>query len=91
MSKDKPYYISVCKNKIQTNNKIIREKRDEELHPPIRFQHGKHAKERVVCNEANLVVDGVVVGKITYSPDAAQIKAGAKVVIEFYGDIEVIS
>lgn len=86
----KPIYVSVCKNKIQTNNRIIREGSDEPLSPPIRFQHGKSATERTVCNEANLVFDGKIVGRIAYSPDKAHIKAGAKVVIEFFGDIEVV-
>lgn len=90
MSK-KSTFISVCKNKIQTNNKIIREGRDEPLSPPIRFQIGKSTKDRVVCNEANLVYDGKVVGRISYSPEKAQIAAGAKVVIEFFGDMEVVS
>lgn len=86
----KPIYISVCKNKIQTNNRIIREGSDEPLSPPIRFQHGKSTTERTVCNEANLMIGGQVVGRIAYSPEKPHIKAGAKVVIEFFGDIEVV-
>ena len=86
----KPIYISVCKNKIQTNNRIIREGSSEPLSPPIRFQHGRSTAERTVCNEANLMVGGQVVGRIAYSPDKPHIKAGAKVVIEFFGDIQVV-
>lgn len=86
----KPAFISVCKNKIQANNKRIRLGLDEALEPPIRFQIGKGSRDRVVCNGANLMVGGEVVGRITYTPNKAQIKAGAKVTIEWFGDIEVI-
>lgn len=86
----KSKYLSVCKNVIQTNNKTIREGLDRPLEPPIRIQNGKWG-DKVTCNDANLVVDGKVVGRIFYQPDAAVIKAGAKVVIEFFGEIEVVS
>lgn len=86
----KSYFISVCKNVIMSNNKKIREGSSEELSPPIRFQHGKSSKKRTVCNHAELTVDGKVVGRITYTPDKAQIAAGAKVTIEWYGDINVV-
>lgn len=86
----KPWFISVCKNVIQRNNKIIREGRDEPLDPPIRFQLGKSGG-RNVCNEAELLVDGKVVGRIFYKPDKAILKHGPKVVIEFYGEVKAVT
>lgn len=88
MAKSK--YISVCKNVIQTNNRTIREGLDRPIEPPIRIQDGKWGG-KVNCHDANLVVDGKVVGRIFYQPDTAVIKAGAKVVIEFFGDVEVVA
>lgn len=83
-------FISVCKNVIMANNKTIREKLDRIIHPPIRIQTGKSG-EKVTCNTALLKdSNGEVIGKIWYQPDGAIIKAGAKVVIEYYGDIEVV-
>lgn len=88
--KPKPKYISVCKNVIQANNRTIREGLDRPIEPPIRIQDGKWGN-KVNCNEAAMLVDGKVVGRIFYQPDEAIIKAGAKVVIEFYGDFEIVS
>lgn len=82
-------FISVCKNVIMANNKTRRENLDRPIQPPIRIQRGKSGP-KVTCNEANLVVDGKTVGRIYYREDAI-IAAGAKVVIEFYGDIELVS
>ncbi len=83
-------YISVCKNVIQTNNKTIREGLDRELAPPIRIQNGKSG-DKVTCNHALLKDShGAVIGRIFYQADAAIIKCGAKVVIEFDGEIEVV-
>ena len=87
--KPKPKYISVCKNVIQTNNKTVREGVDRPLLPPIRIQEGKWG-DKVNCTDARLMVDGKEVGRIFYQPDPI-IKAGAKVVVEFYGDIEIVS
>ncbi len=89
-SSSKPKYISVCKNVIQTNNRTIREGLDRPIEPPIRIQDGKWGG-KVNCSDATLVVDGKPVGRIFYQPENAIIKAGAKVVIEFYGDVEIVS
>lgn len=86
----KPWFISVCKNVIQRNNKIIRENLAEPLGQPVRFQHGKWG-DRNVCNEAELIVDGKVVGRVFYKPDKAILKHGPKVVIEFYGDVKAVA
>lgn len=83
-------FLSVCKNLIQHNNKIIRENRDDPLLPPIRIQYGK-TKRKVTCNSAELLDGwGNVVGRIYYHADKAIIKAGAKVVIEYYHEIKVV-
>lgn len=86
----KSWFISVCKNVIQGNNKTLREGLDRPLLPPIRFQRGKSG-EKLTCNEAILRDSaGEVIGRIHYQAACPILKCGAKVAIEFYGDIEVV-
>jgi hypothetical protein len=86
----KSKFISVCKNVIGTNNKTIREGLDRPIIPPIRIQNGKSG-DKVTCNTAVLRDShGEIIGKIHYQPDKAIINSGAKVVIEYFGDIEVV-
>lgn len=82
-------FVSVCKNVIQQNNKTVREQTGASLQPPIRIQNGKWG-DKVNCTEAVFKdANGNPVGRIFYEPDPI-IKCGAKVVIEFYEEIEVV-
>jgi len=86
----KKTYVSVCKNVIQRNNKIKREGLDEALSPPIRIQNGKWG-DKTTCTEAVFKdAAGNIVGRIFYETDPI-LKCGAKVAIEFYGDVEVVA
>lgn len=83
-------FLSVCKNVIQRNNKTIREGLDRPIEPPIRIQTGKSGA-KVTCNEAILRDShGTEIGRIHYQPSDPILKCGAKVAIEFYGEIEVV-
>ena len=90
MRPKKSSFISVCKNVIMANNRTIREGLDRPIEPPIRIQSGKSGA-KVTCNEAILRgSDGEPIGRIHYQAACPILKCGAKVAIEFYGEIEVV-
>jgi hypothetical protein len=67
---------------LHVNTHVIkRNTKTGEREPPLVIRHGKSGCKRVYCHTADLVMDGVVVGRLVYSPDKP-LNCGARVWLE---------
>lgn len=79
----KPTFISVNRQAIAKNNKLTN---PDEMEPPIRVAKGS---KKVLTKQVDFTDgSGNVLGRVRYDPHHAINGAGAKVVIEWYGDYE---